>query len=436
MSNKYQKTRALYQRAKQVIPYGVHSNFRYGGEETVIIARGKGGHIWDVDGNEFIDYRLAFGPVILGHADERVTARVTAALEGGNLYAHTHPMEVTVAERMVRMCPGLDMVRFANSGTEATMHAIRLARAHTGRDVVLKFQGCYHGFQDYTLWSTAGSPASAAGSARSLIPMQSGSGIPRAIRDLVLVAPFNDPEALERIVKARWGDIAAIIIEPIMGNAASVMPEPGFLEFVRAQCDAHGIVMIMDEVKTGFRIGNGGATEYFGVQGHLMTYAKAMANGFPIAAFGGCKEVMSTLVPYEVSIGGTYCGNMVGAAAADATLEIMETTPVLAQIASYGEKLKRGLSDIMTEAGIEHAMLGPAAMPGFIVGTSKQPKNFRDVTNSDLELYAKIAKGMFELGVEYEDDPREPFFLCAAHNDSDLGNTLERFNDAVGAVRP
>ncbi|MFQ5406846.1 MAG: guanitoxin biosynthesis PLP-dependent transaminase GntE [Anaerolineales bacterium] len=432
MTQTFKQTRAGFARAWEVMPHGVTSNFRYWGDETPVIARGKGARVWDLDGNEFIDYRLGFGPVILGHADERVTRRVAAALADGNVYAHTHPLEVSVAERIVRMCPGVDKVRFANSGAEATQHALRVARGYTGREVIIKFEGDYHGFHDYVMWSTSGADPAAVGPRADPTPAPTGIGIPAAIRNLVITLPYNDFEALARAVQARAGEIAAILVEPIMGNAAGLMPAAGWLQHIRALCDEYGIVMIMDEVKTGFRIAKGGATEYFGVNGDLMTYAKAMGNGFPIAAVGGSNEVMSVVAPGQVGMGGTYCGNLVGTAAADATLDILENTDALAKIAAYGEKLSQGMSDILTEAGIEHVAVGHPAMPGLLLGTRTAPTDWRGVMATDLDAFAAIASGMYARGVEYEDDPREPLFLCEAHGERELNETLERFNDAVG----
>jgi len=432
MTKNLSRAQALFERARQVMPWGVSSNFRYLGEDTTpVIVRGKGSHIWDADGREYIDYRLGFGPVILGHGDPRVVKRVSEAVADGTLYAHTHPLEISVAERIVRMCPGVDMVRFANSGAEATMHSLRVARAYTGREKILKFEGQYHGSYDYVLFSTASSPAGALGSRRSPIAAAASSGIPRALHDLIVLLPYNDFEALERRVKAEWGHIAAILVEPVAGNFASVMPEPGWLEHIRKLCDDHGIVMIMDEVKTGFRIARGGATEYFGVKGDLMTYAKSIANGFPTAVFGGKREVMMTIEPGDTAHAGTYCGNVAGTAAADATLEILETTDALETIATRGRRLHEGIGEILTEAGIEHSLQGPPQMPGFVLGTSRPPRDYREVLETDLSLYEKLGEAMRAVGVEYEADCREPLFLCEAHTEADVDETLNKFNDAV-----
>lgn len=435
MPNNGPKTQDLFDRAAKVMPWGVSSNFRYWGDKsTPVIVRGQGSYIFDADGRRYIDYRLAFGPVILGHGDPRVIQRVTQAISDGTIYAHTHPYEISVAERLARMCPGVDMVRFANSGAEATMHALRVARAHTGREKIVKFEGAYHGSYDYVLFSTATATAGALGARRSPIPVVMSSGIPRALHDLIFVLPYNDFEALERTVKARWGEIAAIIVEPIAGNFASVMPEKGWLEHIRQLCDEHGIVMIMDEVKTGFRVAKGGATEAFGVKGDLMTYAKSIANGFPMAAIGGSREVMMTIEPGDTAHAGTYCGNVAGTAAAEATLEIIETTDALQTIARRGKRLQSGIGEVLTEAGIDHVVLGPPEMPGLVLGTSQAPKDYRGVMDTDVHLYEKIAEGMRERGVEYEPDPREPWFLCEALSDADVDETLNALNDSVKAL--
>ncbi|HLE30334.1 MAG TPA: guanitoxin biosynthesis PLP-dependent transaminase GntE [Anaerolineales bacterium] len=435
MSHNTQKTQALFERAKSVMPWGVSSNFRYWGDETPVIARGKGAYVWDADGNRYLDYRLAFGPIILGHADQRVNERVAQAMANGTLFAHTHPLEIEVAERLIHLCPGVEKVRFANSGTEATMHALRIARAHTGREKVVKFEGSYHGFHDYLLFSTATSPLGALGSRRSPLSAPNTSGIPAVLRDLVINVPFNDGETLERVVKAKWGDLAAIIVEPIAGNIGALMPEKGFLELIRRLCDEHGIVMIMDEVKTGFRIAKGGATEYFGVKGDLMAYAKSIANGYPLAAIGGSNAVMGTIEPGRVAQGGTYCGNGVGTAAAAATLEILETTDALEQINKRGQRLMQGIGEVLTEAGIAHSVHGVPAMFSFFLDPKETVRDYRGVLQTDHGRYERLAMAMRAHGVEYEPDPREPWFLSAAHSDQDVDDTLNALNDAVKTIK-
>ena len=429
------KTKSMYERACQVMPWGVSSNFRYWGKETPVVARSQGAYIWDVDDNKFIDYRLAFGPIILGHADPRVTKRVHEEMDKGTLFAHTQVLEVEVAERIVRMCPGVEKVRFTNSGTEATMHALRIARAFTNREKVIKFEGNYHGFHDYLLFSTAYTADGSIGSRKNPIPVKNSSGIPAAIQDLIIVLPFNDYEMLEKTVREHWADIAAIIVEPIAANMTSIPAEKSWLELMRQLCDEFGIVMIMDEVKTGFRIAKGGATEFYGVKGDLMTYAKSLANGFPLAALGGKKEVMDVIEPGRVAQGGTYCGNVLGTAAAVATLEILETTDALKTVAVRGKKLMDGIHDVLSNAGEEHTVVGVPAMFSFILGLSKPPQEFRDLLSINVDRYELIHSGMRARGIEYELDAKEPLFLCEAHLDSDVDTTLNALEDTLKELR-
>ena len=429
------QTRALFEKAKQFIPYGVNSNFRYWGDEhTMVIKRGEGAYIWDMDDNRYIDYRLAFGPVILGHAYPQVVERVAGAIQNSTLFAWTTPLEVQVAERIVRMT-GIDKVRLGNTGTEVTMHALRVARGYTGRERFIKFEGQYHGMHDYVLFSTAGSPAGALGSRRSPINVQSSSGIPEGIRQYVINLPFNDFERLEETVAARWHELAAIFVEPMLGNAAGVMPQPGWLEKIRQLCDKYGIVLVFDEVKTGFRIANGGAQEYFGVQADLVTYAKAMGNGFPIAAVGGKEEVMGVIGYGSVAHGGTYSGNVVGAAAADATLEILENEPIIEAIFENGQKLMDGVGEILARHGIPHYVTGLPPMFSAILGVSEEPTDFRAYCAGDDALYEKLAMALIERGVMPDCDGREPWFLCYRHDEQVVAETLTAFEEAVKEVK-
>jgi glutamate-1-semialdehyde 2,1-aminomutase len=426
-----EKTGSLFEKGKKVIPYGVNSNFRYwGDDDTIVIDRGEGTYVWDMDGKRYIDYRLGFGPVILGHAYPEVVASVEQALQRGNIFAWTTPYEIDVAERITRMCK-VDKVRLTNTGTEATMHALRIARAYTGREKFIKFEGQYHGMADYFMFSTASSYRGGLGSRRSPIPLANTSGIPKAINQYVLSVLYNDFEGLEKTVKDNWGDLAAIIVEPMLGNTASIMPLPGFLEKIRELCDEYGIVMIFDEVKTGFRVAKGGAQELFGIQADLVTYAKAMGNGFPIAAIAGKEEVMMTIEPGAMAHGGTYSGNVVGAAAAVATLDLIENQPVLETIEERGKVLMAGIGDILTEAGIPHVVTGVPSMFGIFLGNDEEPRDFREYLAGDGELYEAIGMGLSQRGVQPDGDGREPWFLCYALSEEDVAETLNIFNDAV-----
>jgi glutamate-1-semialdehyde 2,1-aminomutase len=434
MSHVTKKTDAFFERARQVLPFGVSSNFRSWGEgHDIGVARAEGTYIWDFDDNRYIDYRLGYGPVILGHGHSTVAERVSEAIKSGTIFAFTHELEVKVAERLVAMCPGVEKVRFANSGTEATMHALRIARSHTGREKVIKFEGQYHGMYDYMLFSTASSSIPAMGYRRSPIPAPTTSGIPKAIHNLVITLPYNDFESLKHTVKQTWGDVAAIIVEPVMGNMGGIMPQPGWLEHIRELCDEYGIVMIMDEVKTGFRIAPGGAHEAFGVVGDLVTYAKAMGNGFPIAAIGGKNETMDSVGPGRTAHGGSYCGNVVGTAAADATLEIIAQGEALKTIEERGKALMSGIARTLGDAGVAHHMLGVPAMFGISI-SKDEPTDYRTWARSDTELYERIMTAMVHMGVLPEPDGSEPWFLCAALSEKDVEDTLNCFADAVKAT--
>jgi len=429
---------AWYARARAVMPWGVSSNFRYWGEdETPVVVRGKGAYIWDVDGKRYIDYRLGFGPVILGHACEAVTRAVCEAMQDGNTFALTNVYEVQAAERLSRIT-GADKVRFTNSGSESTMHALRIARAHTNRERFIKFEGCYHGAHDNVMWSTPNSPVEAMGSRRSPIPVPTSSGIPGDMRRLVIPLPFNDFEMLERTVRDHGHDIAAILVEPMMGNMASLMPAKGWLEFIRKLCDDYGIVMIMDEVKTGFRIAPGGAQQFFGVRADLVTYAKAMGNGFPIGAIAGKEEFMMTIEPGAVGHGGTYCGNVVSVAACDATLRVMEEEPVFETINARGLRLMAGIRDILNRFGIPHVVTGVPAMFGVIIGNGEvdsPPRDYRTANSySDDELSSAICRGLRKRGVMPDPDYAEPWFLCYALSEADVDETLQAYEDVVESL--
>lgn len=435
MSMQGAKTKSLFQRALRVMPHGVNSNFRYwGDDDTLVVTRGEGSYVWDADGKRYIDYRLGFGPIILGHAYPAVVKRVQEAIQDGTVFAWTTPWEIELCERITRMCK-VDKVRLTNTGTEATMHALRIARAHTGREKFIKFEGQYHGMADYFMFSTASANPRSLGSKRSPINSAVTSGIPKGISEYVINLPFNDFERLEETVRAKWGDIAAIIVEPILGNTAGIMPLPGFHEKIRELCDQYGIVLIFDEVKTGFRIANGGAQEFFNVQADLVTYAKAMGNGFPIAAIAGKEEVMMTIQPGAMAHGGTYSGNTVGAVAGIATLEILEKEPIIETINKRGEILMTGIGEILTEADIPHALPGVPSMFGIVLGVEQEPNDFRDYFKGDAELYENLALELIFRGVQPDGDAREPWFLCAALSEEDVNETLNIFNDSVKAAK-
>ena len=424
----------IFDRALNVLVKGVSSNFRFLGEkETPVIVKGKGAHVWDADDNAFIDYRLGWGPIILGHADDRVNHAVAEHLENGTTFAATSELEVIVAEKLVKMIPGMEKLRFTNTGTEATMHALRTARGYTDKEKFIKFEGQYHGAHDYVLFSTASSPISAMGARTSPIPVQVGSGIPDKIRDYVFCLPFNDFDAIEQCVKDHHGEVAAVLVEPCLGNIAGIEPKDGFLDHLRSLCSDHNIVLIFDEVKTGFRLSNGGARDTYGVIPDISTYAKSLGNGLPVAAFGGKAQIMDVIGGGSVTHAGTFGANGVSMAAANAVIDILNETPVLKELANRGLKLKNGLDQILTDADLPHQMCGHPNIQGFLI-TEKEVHEVRDLAHSDDVLYEEIMNNMYDRGIWVESDPREPWFLCEAHTDDIIDKTLNIFQESVKAA--
>ena len=427
------KSQSMQKRAEKVLPLGVNSNFRYWGEGlTPYVDKAKGAYLWDVDGRRFIDYRMAFGPIILGHAYDDVDAKVIEEVKNGVLFAMTGELEIEVAEMIVEMCPAIDMIRLACSGTEATMHAIRVARAFTGREIILKFEGNYHGFHDHTLWSTY-APVEAYGNRRNPIPVPASSGIPQSMGENVITLAFNDFEGFERVMRSYGDQIAAVITEPCQGNCGAIEPQPGFLALIRQKTEEYGVVFILDEVKTGFRIANGGAQEYYRIKPDLATYAKALGNGYPIAAFGGRREIMS-IIGHGVSQGGTYTNNKPGVAAAYATLKLLKTKPILESIQKRGKRLMDGLKDIFEDNNIPVAMSGYPTMFSFALGVEAVTCQ-RDWDESDKDAYLKLVEMAIERGVMPDHDAREPWFLCYSHTDADIDDTLSVYADIVKKIK-
>ena len=411
----------MYHRATKTLPGGTNSNFRAWGEDTVYVDRGKGGKVWDIDGNEYIDLRMGYGPVILGHGDDRVDDYVNERMRLGVSFSLTSEDEVVALETVKQLNPWLGKVRMTVSGTEATMHAMRVARAYTGKTKIVKFEGQYHGVHDYALVSVAPNNMADLGSEDNPVALAWGRGIPEAISQTIIPARYNNLEFLRRLFEREADQIAAIIVEPVLGNAAGILPQPGFHKAMRALTEAFGILLIFDEVKTGFRFARGGAAEYFGITPDLATYAKAMGNGYPAAAFGGREEVMSVL-PDKVSHGGTYAGNRVAAAAARKTLEILRDTDALETVHETGRRVQAGLRQVIDAKGLPFHFTGHPAMFG-VMFTDKVATEYRDWANTDHELYDAVAVGMHARGAMPEPDSREPWFMCEAHAG---GDTVDR----------
>jgi glutamate-1-semialdehyde 2,1-aminomutase len=422
----------LYQRAMKSMPGGTDSNFRTWGDDTIYVDRGKGGRVWDMDQNEYVDLRMGYGPVLLGHGDERVDDYVNERMRRGVSFSLTSEDEVRACELIKEITGWVEMVRMTVSGTEATMHLMRIARGYTGRTKIIKFEGQYHGVHDYALISVLPNDMDELGDRANPVRLAWGRGIPEAVTQTVIPVPYNDLATLRAVFEAEGDDIAAVIIEPVLGNAQGILPKDGFHEGVRAITKEFGALLIFDEVKTGFRIARGGAAEFFGIKPDLASFAKAIGNGYPAAAFGGSREVMSML-PDKVSHGGTYAGNRVAAAAAVATLSILKDGSVVEGIKRRGQSIQAGLAAILNAKGLPHNFTGVPAMFG-IMFTDQDVREYRDWVKTDHALYDAVAVGMHPRGAMPEPDSREPWFLCAAHDDADEAQVLEAFEGSLTAA--
>jgi len=422
------RSNAHFRKAVTRLPLGVSSNFRYWGDDrTIYIDRGKGGRVWDIDGNEYIDYRLAYGPIILGYADERVDAAAREGMNVGGVFALSTELEYEVASRISRMVPSAELVRFSNSGTEAVMAALRLARSFTCKDAHVVVEGGYHGVFNEVLWYCEIEDWDPKDGDPPIMPFS--EGVPAVTKRLYHTVPLNDSNALEDLLRKHHGDIGAFLVEPIMGNCCGITATREYLEDVRALCNRYDIVLIVDEVKTGFRVARGGVQELFGVSGDLCTFAKAMGNGYPIAVVAGREDIMRHFGERVVH-GGTFTGHSVSLAAANRTLEILDETTALTDMESYGRALQEGISRILDERRIVHSFAGHPALAGLFFA-ERPPRDYRGWLNSDYEFYDTLAPHLHDEGVLVEPDSREPWFLCEAHTKGCLEDTLARFERAV-----
>ncbi len=422
------KSQAHFQEAVKHLPLGVSSNFRYWGEEhTIFVKRGKGARLWDLDGNEYIDYRLGYGPAILGHCNDVVDAAAHEAQSVGTVFALGTEKEVAVAKLIKEMMPAAELVRFSNSGTEAVMAALRLARGYTGKDNYVTFEGSYHGLFDATMWTA--DPESMQDQTRDPILISYGQGVPKLVRQLFWQVPYNDASRLEDVLKANHDKIAAVLIEPILGNCCGIPSKPEFIRAVRELCTRYGVLMIVDEVKTGFRVGRGGAQALYGIAADIFTVAKAMANGYPIAAIGGREEIMRKYGK-GVAHGGTYTAQAMSLAAAEATLTILRDTGALERIAAYGKSMQEGMHDVLRRRGIPHSFTGHQSMSGLFF-SENAPTTYRNWKLSDYTFYDTMAGYLIDMGVMCEPDSREPWFISAAHDHACLKETLTKFEQAV-----
>lgn len=427
MSRVLEKSHAHYRKALTRLPLGVASNFRYWGEDrTIYVKYGRGARIVDLDDNEYIDYRLGYGPAILGHADPRVDEAAREGMKVGGVFAMSTEREYHVAQRIAKMVPAAQLVRFSNSGTEAVMAALRLARAYTGKDDYVILEGSYHGLFDAAMWYTPMDKWTQVGDP---VVYPYSEGIPLSTRSFAHFVQANDANQLEDVLKRRAGTVACLLIEPIMGNCLGIGADPAYMRAARELCDRYGVLLVIDEVKTGFRVARGGAQELYGVRADLCTFAKAMANGYPISVLAGRGEIMRK-IGRGVAHGGTYTAHSVSLAAAERTLQILDETDALERTAAYGTALRAGMSAILKSRGIAHSFVGHPSMSGLYFAHDP-PRNYRDWKGSDYTFYDAAAKMLHDERVLCEPDSREPWFICAAHDDACLKQTLVAFETAI-----
>lgn len=423
------KSQAAFARARQVIPGGVNSPvraFRAVGGDPPFIARGAGSHIIDVDGNDYVDYVLSWGPLILGHAEPRVIAAISEAAAKGTSFGAPTELESDLAEEIISIVPGVDMVRFVSSGTEATMSALRLARAATGRAKIVKFAGCYHGHADFLL--------AKAGSGIATLGLPDSPGVTANATADVVIADYNDLSQVEQIFTEFPEEIAAIIVEPVAGNMGVVGPQPGFLEGLRSLSTKHGAILIFDEVLSGFRVALGGAIARFGIQPDLVTLGKVVGGGLPLAAYAGRKDLMELISPAgPVYQAGTLSGNPLAVTAGLETLRAIKEPGVFAQIEASAKQLIDGLAETASDAGIPLVTAHFGTMGGFFF-TDRPVTNYAEATTADTARFARWFRALLDRGVYIAPSQFETLFLSRAHTQADLDHTLTAAAEAFALL--
>ena len=433
------RSRELFECAQDVLPGSVNSTARtvYAGWEPypIFAAGGEGPYLIDADGHRYLDYLLALGPLMLGHRPAAVSARVAAEVDRlGTMFALPYELEQQVARKFLAAVPTVEAVRFTNSGSEAVGSAVRLARAVTGRPLLLRFEGHYHGWQDTVYWSNKPRPE-LAGPAESPVPVPAGPGVPPALAETLIICPWNDPEAVERAFAAHGDSIAAVLTEPVMCNTGCILPQAGYLEFLRDITRRHGAMLIFDEVITGFRLSLGGAQGYYGVQPDLSTFAKALGGGFPVAALAGTRAVMRAIAEGHYSHSGTYNANVMAMAAVDAALDELAVPGTYERLHARGERLMTGLRERFGAAGIPVQVQGLG--PIFQVWFADQPiRSWREAdAHARTGAFRLFWEEMVLRDVLFHPNQFENLFISTAHQEEHIDATLAALDDALPVLK-
>jgi glutamate-1-semialdehyde 2,1-aminomutase len=425
-----EKSQILYEQAIKILPGGVNSPvraFKSVGGTPIFIAKGNGSKIYDVDGNEYIDYIGSWGPHLFGHNPQFIKKALLDAIENGVSFGTPTELEIKIAELVKELVPSIEMIRFVNSGTEATMSAVRVARGYTKRNKVIKFEGCYHGHADFFLIK--------AGSGALTFGVPTSPGVTEGNAKDTLVAKYNDINSVKELVKQNKNEIAAIIIEPIAGNMGVVPADKKFLEELRQICSEENIVLIFDEVMTGFRVAKGGAQELYGIQPDLTTFGKIIGGGLPVGAYGGKKEIMSLVAPSgPVYQAGTLSGNPLAMSAGYAALSFIKDNPqIYDELESKSSQLENGIKLILNEFGRNYAVNRVGSMMTLFF-TENEVKTYENAISSDTKLFAQFFQEMLKRGIYLPPAQFEAFFISTAHSDEDIQKTLDAMKESFKSI--